>query len=72
MTQRDLPEPEILAIPPTTPVTRGWWEDPFETLQITQQRFHDGVAWTPYVVYLRGGLWSDIVEDPFFDDIPPV
>lgn len=62
-----LPEPEILAIPPPTPVSRGWWRDPFQAVPSTTQRFHDGVSWTPYIVYRRGRLWSDVVESP-----PPV
>jgi hypothetical protein len=66
---RSLPEADILPGEPPDPATRGWWLDPFETV-ITQQRFHDGERWTPYVVYLRGRIWSEVVEYPIPDDLP--
>ena len=72
MDRRDIPEPEIFAVPAPTPVTRGWWEDPFDVLpKITTQRFHDGVSWTSYIVYLRGRLWSPVEEFPVPNDIAP-
>lgn len=66
-----LPEPRIIGIDPPEPLKKGWWRDPFSDGRVTQQRFHDGDDWTPYICYLAGRLWSEIYEVPVPSDAQP-